>query len=377
MNAVFRETALRVASPSCGGFVRVGFIWIMLVSTVLLSSVSGLPELPRWDEEEKALLKSGDILPGQALLTIEGVAYELLEDPWEGGREAQAALEVPEVSRVVEPIPELPDPEPLPDERVQLTQAVLGRYFERQPESYLIDAQRVLSQQESRDVNYALQQHRDVSPLTIYLYVFGENQKIPEAYWPEAVYAENLAETGEPSVILYYHYGAPERSRYHIAGGMLDGVEGWKKQEVVQNSSMKARDKSAPLSQLEDFIGQVSMRLYWIEEELHQKQRQRKAQNEKRRGEESEQELSLMDHIEAKLPFLEGLFPKVAIGGCVIILLGGVWIMWVRRRVFVFPEVESSARLGGEKGAGFGGVLSFQDPLEPPSAQRDQFEDVI
>lgn len=367
MNTTFRVMTLGTSWP----------IWIILIWIILLPSVSALPELPRWDEEEKALVESGEILPGQALLTIEGVAYELLDDPWEGGREAQAALVVPEVSRVVEPTPELPDPEPLPDERVQLTQSVLGRYFEHYPETYLIDAQRVLSQQESRDVNYALQQHREVSPLSIHLYVFGENQKIPEAYWPEAVYAENFAEIGEPSVILYYHYGAPERSRFHIAGGMLDGVEKWKKQEVVQNSKMKARDKSAPLSQLEDFIGQISMRLYWIEEELQQKQRQQKALNEKQTGEEGEQELSLMDHIEAKLPFLEGLFPKVALGGTLVMLVGGGWIIWVRRRVFIFPEIESSTRLGGEKGAGFGGVLSFQDPLVPPSAQRDQFEDVI
>ena len=351
--------------------------WIALCSIGLNFHAQALSSLPAWSAQDLVLLEQGELIPGQALLTKEGVAVEKLIDPWRNEREAAEPDLDPEVSRVIEPAPELPDSEPLLDARGALTDDVLRRYFDRHPEHFLVDSQQILSRQEWRDVNFILEEHRDVSPLPVYVFVFGENQKIPEAYAPEIVFDENFGGTGEACVMVYYYFGAPERSSLHLGGGMLEEVELWKKRELLSNSRMKARDKSAPLSQLEDFIGQISMRLYWVEEEFQQKERQRLAALKVEEVAQKDRPLSFVEHLEKWLPSMEGVFPKVAIVAGFISFVGFGWILWVRKRKFLFPEVESLARLGGENGAGFGGVLSFKDPLVPPSEQREQFEDLL
>lgn len=350
------------------------FAWLLLVEFS-----QALAELPRWSEEELELLEKGLIIPGQALLTKEGIPRELLDDPSDTTEpeETDAPKELNDQPTEVVPAPELPDPEPLSDDRVNMTEEMLARYFEQLPRELLIDAQKILTQQEWRDVHYALEKHREVSPLPIYFYVFGHDQKIPENYWPKNVFEEHFSTVGEPRVIVYYHFGAPERTRLHMGNGFLDTVELWKKKEILANSRMKARDKSAGLSQLLDFVDQLSMRLYWIEEELELKTRRERAEQEELEVQRKQAEPTLMDHIEKWLPFMEGVFPKIGLGGAVIVLLGISRIVWVRKRRFVFPEIETEPRLGGQNGAGFGGVLSFKDPLKPPSAQREQFEDLL
>jgi len=332
-------------------------------------------ELPVWGEEERELLQKGEIIPGRALLTKEGVPAELLIDSWREEREQVEPL--PEVPSVIEPTPELPDPQHLLDDRVNLTADILMQYFDRRPEHFLIDTQELLSRQEWRDINYTLERHQNVSPISVYVYIFGKEQKVPEAYWPEIVFEENFMGTEESCAIVYYHFGAPERSRFYLGGGGLADIELWKKKEILSNSRMKARDKSAAFSQLEDFIGQISMRLYWIEEDYKRKEKERLAAIEDHVTVEAERSPGFLDYLEQWLPFMEGVYPKIAAGGTLISLCGVGWILWIKNRKFVFPEVESKPRLGGMNGAGFGGVLSFKDPLVPPSAQREQFEELL
>lgn len=330
-----------------------------LVSVLNAAPVAGLP---RWSEADQVKLKAGEIVVGQALLT-------------EAGLDSQE--DVPKAAEVlIEAVEEKPSL--FEDQKLARDSAVSGvhlqRYFGTRPEESLIDPQELLSMQERADLQHALDLHSQESEVALFVYIFDADQNLPSQYDVRSVYEDLFADNAEPIVVVYYFLEAPLRSRLLLAGGAGDSIPEWQVRELLWNTASKAQQKSAAFDQLEDFVGQLSMRMFWIEETLR---------------ELAEQEIYVVevDAVKGKVADARSeKMKEIWEGAAQGYVFQAVWcvagglvacflcVVFVCRRRYVFPDAASPARLGGAVGGSFGGVLSYRDPHLPPSDQKHQVD---
>lgn len=329
-----------------------------------------LPPLPEWSDEDLALLKKGELTPGLALLTKDG-----------GKKKDEAAPADPKDVLVddgvekIELVPEKPgiDLIPLPDDRSEIARRLLEVYFDEDPKNGLNDPQGLLSMQERMDIQYGIDTHEEESPVPIYLFVFDEFQMVPDAYGPKEIFERHFEGSEVPRMMIYYYMGAPERTGFYLGGGASGEVPKWQMRELLSNAAYAAREKSDVFAQLDDFVGQLSMRLFWIEQLMDRVTSGGKVmESERVKPEPSE---GVVGSVVKNL-----ILPKLlSLVGVVLGLVALVWgYVWFRgRKRYDFPPVVGGRRLGGGRGAAFGGVLSFRNSSEPPSDQRRQFKDPL
>ena len=332
------------------------FVFLFLSS---LAVAAKAPPLPKWSAEDKERLKSGEIVVGVGLLT------DVLA-------KKQEETEVEVIIEAVQAKPNLPGTETLSSEAV-VSASYLEKYFGGAQAKGLIDPQQLLSMQERADLKYALEEHEQASGLPIYLYLFDDKQSLPEGYAPEEVYAKSFSENKVPLVLVYYFMGAPERSEFLLAGGVSDEVPEWQVRELLWNSTHKAREQSEVFDQLSSFVGQLSMRLFWVEEILSELRVQPVEED------RAEKEIAPSN---GKVDVLREVWEsevkphgvRIALWAGGILLVGGGFVYVVLMRRYRFPESPSPARLGGMVGGKSGGVLRYRDARVPPTMQRKQFE---
>ena len=332
------------------------------VSAASVSSLAAasLPALPRWSEVDQLRLKSGEIVVGQALLTEAGVKKK---------------VDTPQVAEVlieaVEEKPSLVENQKLASDS-EISGVHLQRYFGERPAVSLVDPQELLSMQERADLQHALELHSKESDVGLYVYLFDAGQNLPSGYDERSVYESLFADSAEPVVIVYYFLEAPLRSRLLLAGGAGDKIPEWRVRELLWNTASKAQEKSAAFDQLDDFVGQLSMRMFWIEETLREFDDQQPLV----------EAVKAEEKVEARAEKIKGFWEntakhymlKVVLSVVSIAALMGVCVLFWCRRRYVFPDFASTPRLGGVVGGRFGGVLSYRDPHLPPSDQKNKVE---
>ena len=341
-------------------------VWLRFIVGVVLGAASlsmaaKLPPLPVWNDVDKTRIKEGEMVVGIALLTDAGPKKE---------------DDTPEPEQGVEVIIEAVDAKPSLDRHKQLEEnseisgVHLEHYFGKKPEGYLVDPQQLLSMQERIDFKYALAMHMEESELPIYVYLFDSAQKVPEDYVPRKVYDTVFKENKDPIVIVYYYIGAPERSDFLLSGGVSDRVPEWQVKELLWNAAHKAREKSDVFDQLDGFVGQLSMRLFWVEEILREmivESVKSAVDQQSSPDSKADKFVQMLDSAaEVEVPLLVYWIS----GGVLLVGIAGVWFM---KRKLYFPESSSPCRLGGDVGAKSGGILSYRNRHQAPSAQREQF----
>lgn len=334
---------------------------LAFISSSLCVYAVKLPPLPSWSDEDKVKIAEGEWIVGVALLTKDG-----LKDPEQ--KSAPKPVEV--IIEAVEEKPQVEGTEQL-SRNSEISGAYIERYFGKRPDGSLIDPQQLLSMQERMDMNYALKTHTDDSDVPMFVYLFDAEQRVTESYSQQNVYDSVFKENKEPVVLVYYFIGSPERSEFLLAGGASSKVPQWQVRELLWNAAHKAREKSDSFDQLDGFVAQLSMRLFWIEEILRDLVVVTPVSGPvdvaKKVDPRAEKLVGLLDgpvrsHF---VQFLTWSLPGVA-------LIGLITFYLFRRRLY-FPENPSAARLGGEVGAMCGGVLSYKNRRQPPSEQRSQF----
>ncbi|MEO1856468.1 MAG: hypothetical protein ABGY95_03750, partial [Rubritalea sp.] len=173
----------------------------------------------------------------------------------------------------------------------------------------------------------------------------------------------------EPLVIVYYYIGVPERANFLLAGGVSDRVPSWQVKELLWNAAHKAREKSDVFDQLDGFVGQLSMRLFWVEEILRELivTTVNPTFDKKELPNGKADKLVGMLDFAARVKFTQRLGWLI----CGVLLVGAAGLLGLKRKLY-FPENPSPSRLGGDVGAKSGGVLSYRNRHQPPSAQREQ-----
>jgi hypothetical protein len=336
----------------------------LLGTLVFAGTAFGLvePPLPVWNPVERAELEAAGWIPGAVLLTDEPV-------PDEVDKPAAAALEVEP------PKPEeiAGDDKPSPD----ILEKFLPAYFAERPKNFLIDPQGLLGPSDYRDRLGFLDYHASDSSIDLFVYVMGGDQTIPSEVRAEEL-IERFFTTGRPALVVYYYLGAPQRSVVYLSPSITDAVSAAEQRRALESSVMQAFEKLKPAEQLEKFLVQMSIRIYWMERMLA--------------GESTASDtlpasgpVTASSHRatakSAKYLWMEEIARKAAVpaGTLVVALLAAIGLNHLlhRRSRYRFPEFDVEPRLGGAHAAGVGAVISFASAAVPPASQRDQVPDYL
>jgi hypothetical protein len=141
---------------------------------------------------------------------------------------------------------------------------------------------------------------------------------------------------------------------------------------------MQAFQKIEPSEQIEKFLVQMSIRIYWMERMLSGESvasdtlppTETTAAANRRAGVKAERFLWVEDLVR------RAAVPAAVVLGLLLTAFG--FSHWLRLRArYRFPEFNVEPRMGGAHAAGVGAVISFASASVPPASQRDQVPDYL
>jgi hypothetical protein len=317
------------------------------------------PSLPAWEPGERDQLEADGWIAGGLLLTDETV-----EAP-----SAESGLDVAEPTAEEIAAPEIPADE--------IPEVFWPAYFGERPTSFLVDPQGLLSPVESKDRLAFLNYHAGDSSIDLFAYVFKGDQEIPGEVREEEL-IERFFASGRPAAVVYFYMGAPQRSVLYLSPSLTDAVSAAEQRRALESSVMQAFQDVDPSRQIEAFLVQMSIRIYWMERILGGGASAGDGMPVLVRGPVTERsESRLYRVIEPHLAGIRRHVLPLALAASTILaalLITG----WLRRRArYQFPEIEVEPRLGGSHAAGVGAVISFASAALPPASQRDQVPDYL
>jgi len=320
--------------------------WIgWLLAGALSTPLTG--QLPEWSDEELTALRSGEFVPGSALLaplTDEEATLDVEAPDWE----------LPDID--LDPVPE----------------RFLDAYFGQRPDGYLIDPQGLLASSAREQQEAFLGYHASDSRIDCFVYLFEAEQAIPGEVRHEELAGRFFGE-GKPALVICYFLGAPERAEVQLSPSLADAVPEAEQRRLLQGATLTAQASRDPVRQLEQFCVQASIRLYWMEKQAGLGTAA--GVGAAAPGLETAVAPTADDRV--ILSFLEAWgLPVASIAGAAICALGfGLAMRWRAR--FRFPEFEIAPRLGGAHAAGIGAVVGFGNTTEGPARQRTEVPDSL
>lgn len=333
--------------------------------------------LPQWSAEDQARLKKGELIVGAAIL-VDDVSEA--SDETSGGELADIVPPAPDVGGSPEVIDVL---ELDPEENGKLTNQKLipdeyiDDYFSQATTSYLIDPQRLFSNQETLDRQGFLAYCADESEVDIRIYLFAADQVVPPLYSLKALVDNQYAD--EPlTAVVYYFLGNPGRNELMFAGKGAELVKAERLRKMLDVAKIKAMEKSDPAAQMESFIVQLSISTYWVEQTMASARAEAAAQT---MDASSENKAGATESSPGLWASIEPYFLYALVGILsVFIVIGatvGGWVIWSRSRRYSFPVLDLPVRLGANHAAGIGAVMGFHNKLDSPASQRDQIPDFL
>lgn len=295
-----------------------------------------------------SILSNGDPIPDEP---IDDVVEPLKVEPPKPG----------EIAEDHTPAPEIPE-------------QYLPAYFAERPKSFLIDPQGLLSPPDYRERLDFLKYHAEDSLIDLFVYLIGGDQVIPSEIRDEEL-IERFFSQGRPAAVVFYYFGAPQRSKLYLSPTLMDSVSATEQRRTSESAVMQAIGKTAANEQLEKFLVQLSIRIYWIERMFAGVDPVNEVAPPKPvlaaiAGKHSAKWLMVQD-LARKYAFPAGM---VLVGLVAII---GIHFGLRYRRRYRFPEFDVEPRLGGAHAAGIGAVISFASAAVPPASQRDQTPDYL
>jgi hypothetical protein len=327
--------------------------WFLTVAAAVAASET---PLPGWGDGGNTEQEVADWVAGETLLTGDEQPAEepglALVEPAAGEITGEEAAETV--------IPEYYWPE----------------YFGKRPEKYLVDPQNLLGPADYRERLAFLNYHAGDSAIDLFVYVIGGDQAIPGEVRQEEM-MERLFPTGRPAVVVLYFMGAPQRAMMHLSPSLADVVPPPEQRKALESSVIHALKEIEPARQIETFLVQMSIRIYWMERMMG--------------GDTKVKEPVAAVVPVVKIPEKPGLreflrphleeatrhvVPASSVAAAV--LLGFATWLWLKRRArHHFPDFEVEPRLGGAHAAGVGAVISFASATVPPASQRDAMPDYL
>lgn len=285
---------------------------------------------------------------------------------------ADEATETPEEA-TAEALPPEPEPELEPEPLPPLEGDLADLYFEHPPIEFLIDPQRLLTEQKSNDIKRFLEFHSDEAQFKIYVMVLGETQKIPNDVNLRELHHEWFSEN--PTVLMVYHREEPSLTEIVLNDSVRSSLPKSVFDRILQNVLREGAATDDAPDQVEKMAIELSIQLYWLGRLMES---ETKEEREIAANTALEDMPASEDAPDLLREYAPGLFvsdkPTVksiitmAIGalGMLILLAIGGWIyyLWQDRnnltgRPLIFPNFEIVPRLGGEFSGGTFVGMSF------------------
>jgi hypothetical protein len=330
---------------------RTTIVFLTLCAAVPAARVE--PGLPVWNEGELAGLEEQGWVAGGLLLGDDPV-------PDDSERPPEQALDVAQPTP--EEIAETEDPgNEIPEE-------FWPEYFDARPGGFLVDPQGLLSLVDYKNRLGFLNYHAGDSSIDLFVYLFKGEQEIPGEVREEEL-VERFFSEGRPAAVIYYYMGAPQRSVLYLSPSLTDAVSVSEQRRAVESSVMQAFKDVDPARQIEGFLVQMSIRIYWMERMLFGDAKEgRDEPDYSRPVRVEERKPTSMEKLQ---PLIEMANPYIVPAGTAggILLAGLIMSAWMKRRArYHFPEFEVEPRLGGSHAAGVGAVISFARGLHSSEA---------
>ena len=304
------------------------FVLLFACSGIVTANVE--PPLPEWDAEQRARILNESWTPGGILLSSEPLPGEEVPEV------LPLLLEKPSEEYLREPV----------DGQDIVAEEFLAGYFEDKPGQYLVDPQGLLSVDDAREINVILDYHASDSSIDMYAYVFGVDQQIPGNVREEEV-VERLYSEGKSALVVYYYLGDPQRSEIYLSPMITEAVSAAEQRRALKSSVVQGLADENPAAQLQAFLSQMSIRIYWMERMADGTAAETKEAIPRTKTNEVEEAHSAVRSSSA-LPSWAGFASMIAASVGVGVILIGVLIIWLRSRSrFLFPENEIETRLGG------------------------------
>jgi len=221
----------------------------------LFTSIHGWteePALPMWHADERKAWETKGWVAGGLLLSNDPLPEQPKDEPVK-----ELQVEQPKAEEVVAEVPASVIPEKF-----------LPQYFAEKPENFLVDPQGLLSPEDYRNRLEFLKYHSGDSSIDLYIYLFRGDQEIPGEVREEEI-VERFFSYGRPAAVVYYYLGAPQRSVLYLSPSLTEAVPSVEQRRALQSSVMQAFEKLKPTEQLEAFLVQASIRVYWMERLLN------------------------------------------------------------------------------------------------------------
>jgi hypothetical protein len=321
--------------------LRIG--WFLTAAAAFATPEQGLPDRDDIDPSEP---QAAEWVAGETLLTAQ-------EQP-------AATGEIADVEPAESVIPE----------------SYLPEYFGKRPEKFLTDPQKLLDPVEYRERLAFLNYHADDSAIDLFVYVIGGDQAIPGDMRLEEL-MERFFPRGRPAVVVLYFMGAPQRAMLHLSPALTDVLPAAEQRRALESSVIHALKEIEPARQIETFLVQMSIRIYWMERmmggDAPDKEPVAAAVPVVKTAENSGLREFLRPHLEEAS---RHAVPASSVAAA--LLLGFATRFWLKRRArHHFPDFEVEPRLGGAHAAGVGAVISFASATVPPASQRDAMPDYL
>lgn len=266
-----------------------------------------------------------------------------------------------------EPVEEIDAYEPLPPLEGELADL----YFTHAPIDYLIDPQRLLTEQKSNDIMRFLEFHADESKIRIFVMAIGEDQTLPEGVDLQALHREWFSD--DPAVVMLYYRERPEKTELFFNDSIRDSLPPSVFDRIRQNCLREGAVADFAPDQVEKMAIELSIQLYWLSRLM---EHEGKADPALVAASNVHEMIASPDAPELLREYAPGIFidesgRMISLVLTVVFVLGGLaavgcfgWIlMWWRGRETVsgepllFPEFRIARRLGGEfSGGGFVGM---------------------
>ena len=264
-----------------------------------------------------------------------------------------------------------------PSKFIKVSEEFLPAYLTERPSQFLIDPQNLLDsstfQQRLEFLNY----HAGDSSIDLFVYVIGGDQQIPSEI-DQQDRLSRFFSTGRPAVVVDYYLGAPQRSVFSLSPTITEAISIAERNRALESSIMQALAKTKPSEQLESFLAQMSIRIYWMERMLA--------------GEAAARDVRPVLSVENRLSAaklaksekshrLQSLAIQFSPFVALLVLISLIAFIFLRRikirARYHFPLFDVEPRLGGANGAGVGAVISFANATISPASQRDQVPDSL
>ncbi len=145
-----------------------------------------------------------------------------------------------------------------------------------------------------------------------------------------------------------------------------------------RSSVMQAFANTDAFEQMQAFLVQMSIRIYWMERMAEGTADETAEAIPEGSSARSFHGKKAGVSVPPKLPDWAGMVAGglvSTVGAALLVFVAMKW--WKERAKFVFPEFEVEPRLGGNHAAGIGAVISFASAALPPARQRDQVPDYM